>query len=316
MNRRQFLKAAAASSLFPGAMWGRDVSATIGEMQYRTLGHTGEKVSIVGVGGAHIWLSNVSEGESQRIIRTAIDNGINFMDNSWSYNGGQSEIRMGKALRDGYRQRIFLMTKLDGRDAKSATMQLDESLKRLQVDHVDLIQFHDVARMDDSEKIFAPDGALEGVIKARRTGKVRYIGFTGHKSPEIHLHMLNIAFKNNFIFDTVQMPLNLMDAHYDSFAKLVLPVLVQHNIAVLGMKPMGGQAILRSGVVNASECLHYAMSLPTSVVITGCDSMAILQQAINVACSFRPMTDEERTALLARTAPIAGNGEFEPYKKW
>jgi len=316
MNRRQFLKAAAASSLFPGALWGRDVSAAIVEMQYRTLGHTGEKVSIVGVGGDHIGVSSVSEGESQRIIRTAIDNGINFMDNSWSYNGGQSEIRMGKALRDGYRQRIFLMTKLDGRDAKSATMQLDESLKRLQVDHVDLIQFHDVARMDDSEKIFAPDGALEGVIKARRTGKVRYIGFTGHKSPEIHLHMLNIAFKNNFIFDTVQMPLNLMDAHYDSFAKLVLPVLVQHNIAVLGMKPMGGQAILRSGVVNASECLHYAMSLPTSVVITGCDSMAILQQAINVACSFRPMTDEERTALLARTAPIAGNGEFEPYKKW
>jgi predicted aldo/keto reductase-like oxidoreductase len=316
MNRRQFLKAAAASSFFPGALWGRDVSAAVGEMQYRTLGHTGEKVSIVGVGGAHIGVSSVSERESQRIIRTAIDSGINFMDNSWSYNGGQSEIRMGKALRDGYRQRIFLMTKLDGRFAKSATIQLDESLKRLQVDHVDLIQFHDVARIDDSEKIFAPDGALEGMIKARRTGKVRYIGFTGHKSPEIHLHMLNIAFKNNFIFDTVQMPLNLMDAHYDSFAKLVLPVLVQHNIAVLGMKPLGGQAILRSGIVNASECLHYAMSSPTSVVITGCDSMAILQQAINVARSFRPMTDEERAALLARTAPVAGNGKFEPYKKW
>ena len=168
--------------------------------------------------------------------------------------------------------------------------------------------------MDDPEKIFAPGGALEAVIKARRTGKVRYIGFTGHKSPEIHLHMLDIAFKNNFIFDTVQMPLNVMDAHYDSFAKLVLPVLVQHDIAVLGMKPMGDQAILRSGVVNASECLRYAMSLPTSVVITGCDSMAILQQAINVARSFRPMTDEERTALLARTAPVTGNGEFEPYK--
>ena len=314
MNRRQFLKAAVASSLFPGALRSRDGSAAIGEMQYRTLGHIGEKVSIVGVGGAHIGVSSVSEGESQRIIRTAIDNGINFMDNSWSYNGGQSEIRMGKALRDGYRQRIFLMTKLDGRDAKSATMQLDESLKRLQVDHVDLIQFHAVVRMDDPEKIFAPGGALEGVIKARTTGKVRYIGFTGHKSPEIHLHMLDIAFKNNFIFDTVQMPLNVMDAHYGSFAKLVLPVLVQHNIAVLGMKPLGGQAILRSGVVNASECLRYAMSLPTSVVITGCDSMAILQQAINIARSFRPMTDEERTVLLARTAPIAGNGEFELYK--
>jgi uncharacterized protein len=316
MNRRQFLKAAVASSLFPGAVWDRDVSATTGEMQYRTLGHTGEKVSIVGVGGAHIGFSNVSEGESQRIIRTAIDSGINFMDNSWSYNGGQSEIRMGNALRDGYRQRVFLMTKLDARDAKSATMQLDESLKRLQVDHVDLIQFHDVARMDDPEKIFAPGGALEDMIKARTTGKVRYIGFTGHKSPQIHLHMLNIAFRSNFIFDTVQMPLNVMDAHYDSFAKVVLPVLVQHNIAVLGMKPMGGGAILRSGVVNASECLRYAMTLPTSLVVTGCDSMSILLQAINVARSFRPMTDEERAALLARTGRIAGNGEFEPYKKW
>jgi predicted aldo/keto reductase-like oxidoreductase len=315
MNRRQFLKAAAASALFPGGLMGRDVSATVSDMQYRTLGHTGEKVSIVGVGGAHIGLSNVSEGESQRIIRTAIDNGINFMDNSWSYNGGQSEIRMGKALRDGYRQRIFLMTKLDGRDAKSATRQLDESLKRLQVDHVDLIQFHDV-RMDDPEKIFTPGGALEGMIKARTTGKVRYIGFTGHKSAQIHLHMLNIAFQNNFIFDTVQMPLNVMNAHHDSFAKLVLPVLVQHDIAVLGMKSMGGQAILRSGAVTASECLRYAMTLPTSLVITGCDSMAILQQAIDVARTFRPMTDEERTALLARTAPLAGNGEFEPYKKW
>jgi predicted aldo/keto reductase-like oxidoreductase len=316
MNRRQFLKAAAASALFPGALMGRDVSATVSDMQYRTLGRTGEKVSIVGLGGAHIGLSRVSEGESERIIRTSIDNGINFMDNSWGYNGGQSEIRMGKALGDGYRQKVFLMTKLDGRDAKSATMQLDESLKRLQADHVDLIQFHDVGRMDDPEKIFAPGGALEGVIKARSTGKVRYIGFTGHKSPEIHLHMLDIAFKNNFIFDTVQMPLNVMDAHYDSFAKLVLRVLVQHDIGVLGMKSMGDQVILRSVAVTASECLRYAMTLPTSLVITGCDSMAILQQAINVARTFRPMTEEERTALLARTAPLAGNGEFELYKKW
>jgi uncharacterized protein len=248
MNRRQFLKAAAVSSIFSGALWGRDASATIGEMQYRTLGHTGEKVSIVGVGGAHIGLSNVSEGESQRIIRTAIDSGINFMDNCWNYGGGQSEIRMGKALRDGYRQKVFLMTKIDARDAKTATMHLDGSLKRLQVDHLDLVQFHDVRRMDDPEQIFAPNGALEAMLKARTAGKVRYIGFTGHKSPQIHLHMLDVAFRHNFIFDTVQMPLNVMNANYDSFAKLVLPVLVQYNIGVLGMKPLGGQAILRSGV--------------------------------------------------------------------
>jgi predicted aldo/keto reductase-like oxidoreductase len=315
MNRRQFLKAAAVSSFF-SALWGRNASATLGQMQYRTLGHTGEKVSIVGLGGFHIGVSKVSEEESRRIIRTATDNGINFMDNCWNYNDGQSEIRMGKALSDGYRQKVFLMTKIDGRDAKTATMQLDGSLKRLQVDHLDLIQFHDVRRMDDPEQIFAPGGALEAMIKARTAGKVRYIGFTGHKSPQIHLHMLDVAFKHNFIFDTVQMPLNVMNANYDSFAKLVLPVLVQHNIGVLGMKPLGGQAILRSGVVTAPECLRYAMSLPTSLVITGCDSMAILAQAINVARTFRPMTDKERTALLARTAPLAGNSEFEPYKNW
>ncbi len=312
MNRRQFLKAAAASAVVPAILKVRGASAASGEMQYRTLGRTGEKVSIVGLGGAHIGFPGVSDGE--RIVRTAIDNGINFMDNCWDYNGGQSEICMGKALRDGYREKVFLMTKLDGHDAKTATAQLDESLRRLQVDHIDLIQFHEVIRMEDPEKIFAPAGALEGMLKARQLGKVRYIGFTGHKSPAIHLHMLDTAFKNNFTFDTVQMPLNVMDAHYDSFTNLVLPVLVQHNIGVLGMKPMGAQVILRSGVVKAPECLRYAMSLPTSVVITGCDSMAILQQAIEVARNFRPMTDDERKELLARTAPVASNGQFELYK--
>jgi predicted aldo/keto reductase-like oxidoreductase len=314
MNRRQFLKAAAASALFPLTLKSQESSATVGEMQYRTLGHTNEKVSIVGVGGHHIGRTYVTEEESERIIRTAIDNGINFMDNSWDYNGGQSEIRMGKALRDGYREKVFLMTKLDGHDAKTATAQLEESLKRLQVDHVDLIQFHEVIRTEDPEKIFAPGGALEGMIKARSAGKIRYIGFTGHKSPEIHLHMLDVASKHNFLFDTVQMPLNVMDAHYDSFAKLVVPVLVQHDIGVLGMKPMGDQVILQSGVVKAPECLRYAMSLPTSVVITGCDSTAVLHQAINAARDFRPMTDEEKTTLLARTANVAANGRFELYK--
>lgn len=316
MNRRQFLKAVAAFALITRARAGRDAFATSSDMRYRALGRTGEKVSLVGLGGYHIGVSRLSEAESERLIRTAIDNGINFMDNSWSYNDGRSEIRMGKALRDGYRQKVFLMTKFDGRDAKTATMQLEESLRRLQVDHLDLIQFHDVARADDPEKIFASDGALEAVLKARAAGKVRYIGFTGHKSPKIHLHMLDVAFKNSFVFDTVQMPLNVMDAHYNSFAKLVLPVLVRNRIGVLGMKPMGGQMILSSGVVNAAECLRYPMSLPTSVVITGCDSMAILQQALNAARTFRPMTDEEQTALLARTATVAADGKYEVYKKW
>ena len=314
MNRRQFLKAAAASALFSAALKVRDGSGASVGMQYRTLDHTGEKVSIVGLGGYHIGRPDVTESESERIIRTAIDSGINFMDNCWDYNGGASEIRMGKALLGGYREKVFLMTKLDGRDVKTATAQLDESMKRLRVDHIDLIQFHEVIRMDDPERIFAPGGALEAMLKARKAGKVRYIGFTGHKSPEIHLHMLEVASRNHFAFDTVQMPLNVMDAHYDSFAKLVLPVLVQKNIGVLGMKPMGDQIILRSGVVSAPECLRYAMSLPNSVVITGCDSMPIVRQAIDVARNFHPLTGEERAALLARTAPVARNGRFELYK--
>jgi uncharacterized protein len=314
MNRRQFLKAAVASTIAPAVMTVRDARAETGEMQYRTLGRTGQRVSIVGLGGAHIGLSQVSEVDSVRIVRTAIESGINFMDNSWDYNGGQSEIRMGKALRDGYRQRVFLMTKLDGHDAKTATAQLDESLRRLQVDHIDLIQFHEVIRMDDPKKIFAPSGALEGILKARQAGKVRYIGFTGHKSPEIHLRMLDTASRNNFTFDSVQMPLNVMDAHYDSFEKQVLPVLARHNIGALGMKPMGAQVILQSGVVDAQECLRYALSLPVAVVITGCDSLPILQQALNAARNFHPLAESERTALLARTEPVANNGKYELYK--
>jgi len=314
MNRRQFLKAAVTSAFIPAVMRVGEVRAETGEMQYRTLGGTGQRVSIVGLGGAHIGLTQVSEVDSVRIVRTAIENGINFMDNSWDYNGGQSEIRMGKALRDGYRHKVFLMTKLDGHDSKTAIEQLDESLRRLQVDHIDLIQFHEVIRMDDPEKIFAPSGALEGMLKARQAGKVRYIGFTGHKSPEIHLHMLDTASRNNFTFDTVQMPLNVMDAHYDSFEKLVLPALAQRNIGGLGMKPIGAQVILQSGVVNAQECLRYALSLPIAVVITGCDSMPILHQAINAARNFRPLAEDERTALLARTAPMASNGKYELYK--
>jgi aryl-alcohol dehydrogenase-like predicted oxidoreductase len=308
MNRRQFLKAAAMSALLPAIFETRPAKAAAGEMQYRTLGHTGERVSMVGIGGYHIGQTSVSDADSQRIVRTAIDSGINFMDNCWDYNGGRSEIRMGNALRDGYRQKVFLMTKVDGRDAKTATAQLDDSLRRLQTDHVDLIQFHEVIRMEDPEKIFASGGALDAVLQARKAGKVRYIGFTGHKSPEIHLHMLEVAARNNFTFDAVQMPLNVMDAHYDSFTTRVLPILVQRNIGVLGMKPMGSGVILQSGVVSAPECL------PTSVVITGCDSMATVHQAIDVATNFTPMTGPERTALLDRTAAVASNRRFELYK--
>ena len=278
----------------------------------RRLGHTGEQVSILGVGGFHLGMP--SEEEAISIVRTALDNDMNFLDNSWDYNNGISEERMGKALRDGYRQKAFLMTKIDGRDAKTATDQLNESLQRLQTDHLDLLQFHEVIRMDDAERIFAAGGAMEAVVKARDAGKLRYIGFTGHKSPHIHKHMLEVADQHNFTFATVQMPLNVMDAHYESFTKIVLPLLRAKNIGVLGMKPMGDPFILKSNTVTAVECLRYSLSLPTSVVITGCDSMERLQQALDLGRGFQPLNEGERAALLLKTAQAAKNGEFELYK--
>ena len=312
MKRRDFIKAVAVTGI--ASSLDRVLHATSpGEILRRTLGRTGEKVSMVGLGGYHIG-NQSDENESIRIIRAALDGGINFLDNCWDYNGGQSEVRMGKALRDGYRQKAFLMTKIDGRDARTANSQLEESLRRLQTDHIDLLQFHEVIRINDPERIFAPGGGLEAIVKAKQAGRVRYIGFTGHKSPEIHRHMLEVADQHNFTFDTVQMPLNVMDAHFDSFEKIVLPILVRKNIGVLGMKPMGSKVILDSNAVTAVECLHYAMSLPTSVVITGCDSMDILQQALKVAREFQPLTDTERTALLAKTVAPAKNGQYELYK--
>jgi aryl-alcohol dehydrogenase-like predicted oxidoreductase len=281
---------------------------------YRPLGRTGERVSAIGIGGYHLGKPYLEESESIRIIHTAIDNGITFLDNSWDYNDGQSELRMGKALRNGYRHRAFLMTKIDGRDRLTAARQIDESLRRLQTDRVDLLQHHEVIRMDDGDRIFAAGGAMEAALEAKRAGKVRYIGFTGHKSPEIHLKTLATAASHRFHFDTVQMPLNVMDAHYQSFEKRVLPVLLKREIGVLGMKPMGDAVILESKTATAIECLHYAMSLPTSVVITGCDSMERLEQALTAAQSFQPLRPEEVEALLAKTARAAREGQYELYK--
>ncbi len=288
-------------------------AAESGTVPTRVLGRTGEKVSMVGLGGYHLGMQS-TEQESIRIIRSGIDSGITFLDNCWDYNGGQSEIRMGKALRDGYRQKAFLMTKIDGRTKQAATQQMEESLRRLQTDHIDLLQFHEVIRDTDPDRIFTKGGGMEAVLEAQKAGKVRYIGFTGHKSPDIHRKMLDTAFAHNFTFDAVQMPLNVMDAHYDSFEKKVLPVLVKHNIGVVGMKPMGDKIILNSKTATPVECLHYAMNLPTSVVITGCDSLEILQQAIRAASSFKPMSPGEVSTLLAKTAPAAAKGEFELYK--
>jgi predicted aldo/keto reductase-like oxidoreductase len=312
MDRRRFLQTAAATTLMT-SLSKKVTHASDVSVPTRTLGRSGERVSMVGLGGYHIGMQS-DEQESIRIIRTALDSGINFLDNCWDYNDGQSEVRMGKALRDGYRQKAFLMTKIDGRMKKAAAQQIDESLGRLQTDHIDLLQFHEVIRDSDPDRIFASGGGMEAALEAKKQGKIRYIGFTGHKSPDIHLKMLETAFSHPFTFDAVQMPLNVMDAHFNSFEKKVLPVLVKHGIGVLGMKPMGDKIILNSKTATPIECLHYAMNLPTSVVITGCDSMKILQQALDAARSFRPMSSEQVATLLAKTAPAAGKGEFERYK--
>jgi predicted aldo/keto reductase-like oxidoreductase len=278
------------------------------------LGRTGEEVSVVGIGGYHLGRPGVTEGESLRIVSKALDEGINFLDNCWDYNGGESEIRVGPALRDGYRTRAFLMTKIDGRDKNTAEKQINESLHRLQTDRVDLLQFHEVIRDTNPDRIFAPGGALGAVLQAQKDGKVRYIGFAGHKSPDIHLEMLNTASAHQFTFDTVQMPINVMDAHFNSFEAKVLPVLLKQNIGVLGMKPMGDPFILHSKTVTAIECLHYSTNMPTSVVITGCDSLPILQQAIDAARTFQPLTEDTVAKLLAKTAQAAQSGECELYK--
>jgi len=287
---------------------------TADAIPYRLLGSTGERVSAIGLGGWHLGLPTVAEQLSLRIVRSAIDRGLNFMDNSWDYNEGASEIRMGKALRDGYRDKTFLMTKIDGRSKREATRQLDESLRRLQTDRIDLVQHHEVIRFEDPHRIFDAEGANAALLDARTQGKLRYIGFTGHKDPRIHLHTLEVAREHGFTFDTVQMPLNVMDAHYRSFEKLVLPELVKQNIGVLGMKSMANGIILKSGTVTAVECLNYALSLPTSVVISGCDSMEVLEQALEVARTFRPMSASQVRAILAKTKAAAAHGEFELFK--
>jgi aryl-alcohol dehydrogenase-like predicted oxidoreductase len=283
-------------------------------MIYRSLGSTGEKVSAVGVGGWHLGLKSVDEALAIRLVRTAIDRGINFLDNSWDYNDGASELRMGKALLDGYRDRAFVMTKIDGRSKQEATRQLDESLRRLRVDHIDLVQHHEIIRFEDPNRIFAEEGANAALVEALAAGKIRYIGFTGHKDPQIHLYMLEVAKDNGFKFDTVQMPLNVMDAHYRSFEKLVLPELVRLKIGVLGMKSMANGILLRSNTVTPVECLHYALSLPTSVVITGMESMEILDQAFAAVESFHPLSKNEVDGLLAKTRQAATGGRFEPFK--
>jgi aryl-alcohol dehydrogenase-like predicted oxidoreductase len=282
-------------------------------MPLRPLGKTGVNVSLVGLGGYHIGLTK-DEAESIRLIHSAIDRGITFLDNSWDYHEGKSEDWMGKALADGHRKRVFLMTKIDGRTKKAAAEQLEQSLQRLRTDVIDLVQIHEVIRDSDPARCFAEGGAIEALVDAKRAGKLRFIGFTGHKDPRIHLQMLRTADEHHFGFDTVQMPLSVLDAHYRSFEKLVLPVLLEKEIGVLGMKPLAAGEIPDTNEVTATECLQYAMSLPTSVVITGCESMGILDQAIGAALDWKRMPPAQMASLLERTRDLAKGGRLERFK--
>ena len=319
MERRALLKSAAATGIaaVAGPAFAQTPSASspveAPGMLYRTLGKTGERVSAIGLGGANVG-TQATQAESIQLIRSAIDRGITFMDNSWDYNGGLSEVRMGLALAGGYRQKVFLMTKMDGRTKDSYNKQLEESMGRLHTDMIDLVQFHEVIRMEDPDRIFAEGGAIEAAVAARQAGKIRYIGFTGHKDPAVHLRMLEVAKQHNFHFDAVQMPINVMDAHFRSFAREVMPLANEQGIAVLAMKTFGGGLILKSKTAEPIEMLHYSLSQPVSVVITGIDRAEILDQAIEAVRTFKPMTQEQTAALLARTRDAANTGRFERFK--
>ncbi len=312
-NRREVLGALAGASLAAALPAGAAADERKGGMLYRTFGRTGIQVSAIGLGGSHVGVP-ADENEGIRIVRTAIDHGITFMDNCWDYHDGKSEVVMGKALRDGYRQKVFLMTKFDGRTKESTARQIDESLQRLQTDHIDLMQFHENIRMEDPDRFFASGGPLEALEEAKKAGKIRFIGFTGHKDPIVHLRMLEMAADRKFHFDSCQMPLNLLDAHFRSFEQNVLPKLVEQEIAVLGMKPLAEGEIPHSGVATAVECLHYALSLPTTVVINGCETLGRLEQALEAARTFQPLTAEQLAALRAKTRQVAMSGRLERFK--
>jgi predicted aldo/keto reductase-like oxidoreductase len=310
LPRRGFLTSLSLAALAAGRLSAADEGS--GEMIYRKLGRTGERVSAIGLGGYHIGVP-ADEQASIRLIRSAIDRGINFLDNCWDYMDGKCEVWMGKALRDGYRQKVFLMTKFDGRTKAAAAKQIDESLTRLQTDHVDLMQYHENIRMEDPDRFFN-DGVVDALLEAKKAGKLRYIGFTGHKDPVVHLRMLEVADAHNFHFDTAQMPLNILDAQFRSFAHDVVPKLVEQEIAVLGMKPMSAGALPQRGLATGVECLHYALTLPTSVVITGINDQKTLDQAFEAARTFKPLTAAQLSALLAKTRDAALSGKLETFK--
>ena len=288
-----------------------DQDPRLGEIPQRPLGRTGAKVSALGVGGHHLGDFKTVE-EAIRLVHEAVDAGITFFDNCWEYWNGRAEDWLGRGLK-GKRDKVMLMTKVctHGRGADLAMKMLEESLRRLQTDHLDVWQVHGVGFDNDPELAYAKGGVLEALTKAKKQGKVRFVGFTGHKNPNIHLDMI----RRGYPFDTVQMPLNALDATFRSFEKQVLPELNKRGIAALGMKSLGGTAgAVKSGLVKADEMLRYAMSLPVAVTISGMDSLDVLRQNLRVARGFKPMPEKEMQALRDRCAKEAGDGRHEPYK--
>jgi uncharacterized protein len=331
MKRRTFLSSAMAAALLAknGIAMANEIQGSgveriprvsnagtmRGEMLYRDLGATGVQVSVIGMGGSHLGQAKVEEDLAIRLIHEGLDRGINFLDNSWDYNEGRSEERVGKALsQGGYREKAFVMTKLDGRTKEVASNQIDTSLKRLKVDHIDLLQHHEILRYDDPDRIFNEGGAMEAVVAAKQAGKVRFIGFTGHKDPHIHLHMLDVAKDHGFHFDTVQMPINIMDAHFRSFSQLVVPRALEEKIGVLGMKSLGSGIILKSGTVEPMDCLHYSLNIPLSVLITGIDRKEVLDQAFDAVKSFVPMNEAQLAQLISKSKEVAKSGRYELFK--
>ena len=287
-----------------------------GDMLYRRFGGTDEMISAIGMGGFHLGKSALTDAEATRLLHEGVDRGINFIDNCWDYNEGRSELRVGLALdQGGYRDRVFLMSKMDGRTKQEAARQIDTSLQRMRTDRIDLVQHHEILRYDDPDRVFAEGGAMEAFVEAKQAGKLRYIGFTGHKDPRIHLQMLAVAAERGFHFDAVQMPLNVMDAHFRSFAHLVLPYLVEHGIAVLAMKTFGDSVLLKSQApIKPVEYLHYSLNLPTSVVIAGMENQRDLDQAFEAIRTFQPMAKPQVAELLARSRPYAIDGKYELFK--
>jgi len=302
-------------------------TAAVGEMPYRLLGRTGEKVSLLGVGGAHCGTMMPDDEYATRFLRTAIDEGVNFIETSWDYDWGLSEHRIGKALKGGYRQKVFLATKIDGRTRPFAEWQLEDSLHRLKTDTIDLVQFHEVVHMSDPDKIFGPNGAIETLLAAKKAGKIRYIGFTSHWGPDVILKTIDVGLKSGFTFDTAMVALNVMDPHFRNVAGEVIPVLQRHGVGAIAFKSMGaGGFVGKKDYIEAHdydlppinvtpiECLHYVMSLPVSVVVSGMTTLEILRENLRIAREFQQMTAAQMSQLLSKTAEAGRSGRYEWWK--